>query len=212
MKINKIAIVGSGHIGGNLGIMLAKAGYEIFFSSRHPEHLKDLVTEAGPKARAGKVEDAVAFGDLVILSVPFKALREISLEVKQALKGKVVIDTSNPYPERDGVMAEEARNDPDGMGVLVSRLLPGARIVRGFNSVHFEELRKTVNSNGETVGLPLASDDQEGLEAAVELARRVGLDPVVVGGLKKAKLFDVGAPVYATGDSAREIKRKLHLQ
>lgn len=212
MTIRKVGIVGSGNIGGNIGVMLAKAGCEVFFSSRHPESLHELVEAAGPAARAGTVNEAIAFGDVVLLSIPLKAYRELDRETRQALSGKIVIDTSNPYPERDGAIAVEARQDPGGMGSVVARLLPGARIVRAFNTVYFEDLKKTVNKAGEKIGIPIASDDQEALEAAVELAGKVGLDPVVVGGLTKSKLFDVGTPVYATSASAREIKQKLRIE
>jgi len=212
MKINKIGIVGSGHIGGNLGILLAKAGYEIIYGSRHPDTLKDLVKSAGPKSCAGTVAEAIAFSDVIVVSVPLKALTELDAKTKEALKGKIVIDTSNPYPERDGVIAVEARKDPGGMGVFVSRLLPGARIVRAFNTVYFEDLKRTVNKNGEKIGIPIAGDDREGVKAAVELAERAGLDPVVVGGLSTSKLFDVGTAVYATSAPAREIRKKLDLK
>lgn len=211
MKINKIGIVGSGHIGGNLGVLLARAGYEVFLSSRHPDTLAKLVKAAGPKARAGSVSEAVAFGDVIVLSLPLKAIPELDAGTKDALRRKIVIDTSNPYPERDGAIAEEARRDPGGMGVFVSRLLPGARIVRAFNSVWFEDLKKTVNNRGEKIGIPIAGDDQEGVEAARELAEKAGLEPVVVGGLRTSRLFDVGTTVYATSDSAGEIRRKLNL-
>jgi len=212
MNIHKIGIVGSGHIGGNLGILLAKAGYEIFFSSRHPETLKDLVMIAGPKARFGTVAEAIAFGDVIVLSVPLKALPELGAEAKDALKGKIVIDTSNPYPERDGTIADEARKEPGGMGTFVAGLLPGARIVRAFNTVYFEDLKKTINKSDETIGIPIASDDQEGLQAASELVERAGLDPVVVGGLSTSKMFDVGTSVYATSAPARVIRKKLSLK
>ena len=212
MKIHKIGIVGSGHIGGTLGILFAKAGYEIFYSSRHPDTLKDLVKTAGLKARAGTVAEALAFGDVIVLSLPLKALPMLDAETTVALKGKIVIDTSNPYPERDGVIAEEARREPGGTGTLVARLLPGARIVRAFNTVYFEDLKKTVNKNGKKIGIPIASDDQEGLKAASELVEHAGLDPVVVGGLSTSKLFDVGTAVYATSASAREIREKLNLK
>lgn len=212
MRVKRIGIVGSGHIGGNLGVLLGKAGYEICFSSRHPESLQDMVAAAGPAAHAGTVAEAIAFGDVVLLSIPLKAYRELDSETKQALNGKIVIDTSNPYPDRDGVMAVEARQDPGGMGSVVSRLLPGARIVRAFNTVYFEDLKQTVNKNGEKIGIPIAGDDQEAVSVAVDLARDAGLDPVVVGGLVKAKLFDVGTPVYATSASASEIKAKLRIE
>jgi 8-hydroxy-5-deazaflavin:NADPH oxidoreductase len=212
MKINKIGIVGSGHIGGTLGILLAKAGYEVLYSSRHPDTLKDIVKTAGLKACAGTVAEAIAFGDVIVLSLPLKALPLLDVATKDALKGKIVIDTSNPYPERDGVIAEEARREPGGTGTLVARLLPGARIVRAFNTVYFEDLKKTVNKKGKKIGIPIASDDKEGLKAASELVERAGLDPVVVGGLKTSKSFDVGTIVYATSASAREIREKLNLK
>ena len=211
MKISKIGIVGSGHIGGTLGTLLAKAGYEIFYSSRHPGTLKDLVMTAGPKARAGNIAAAITFGEVIVLSLPLKALPALDAETKEALKGKIVIDTSNPYPERDGVIADEARREPGGMGTFVARLLPGARIVRAFNTVYFEDLKKTVNKNGNKIGIPIASDDQEGLKVAIELVKHAGLDPVVVGGLSTSKLFDVGTAVYATSDPAREIRVKLNM-
>jgi predicted dinucleotide-binding enzyme len=209
MNINKIGIVGSGHIGGTIGLLLAKAGYEIYYSSRHPETLKDLVKTVGPKASAGTVIDAIAFGDLIVLSVPLKAIPEFDAEIKEGLKGKIVIDTSNPYPERDGVIAEEARKDPGGMGAFVARLLPGARVVRAFNTVYFEDLKKTTSVK---IGIPIASDDQEGLQATAVLVDHAGLDPVIVGGLSASKLFDVGTEVYATGASAKEIRKKLNLK
>jgi 8-hydroxy-5-deazaflavin:NADPH oxidoreductase len=212
MKIKKIGIVGSGNIGGTLGILFARAGYEIFYSSRHPDMLQDLVRTAGPKARAGTVADAISFGDVVVLSLPLMALPELDAKTKEALKGKIVIDTSNPYPERDGKIAEEARKEQGGMGVFVARLLPGARIVRAFNSVYFADLKRTKNSKGDKIGIPLAGDDQEGLQAVSELVEHAGLAPVVVGGLSSSKLFDVGTAVYATSASAKEIKEKLRLK
>lgn len=211
-KINKIGIVGSGHIGGTLGILLAKAGYEILYSSRHPDTLKDLVKTAGPTARAGTVAESIAFGDVVVLSLPLKALPELDAEAKAALKGKIVIDTSNPYPERDGVIAEEARKEPGGMGTFVARLLPGARIVRAFNTVYFEDLKKTKTRSGEKIGIPIASDDQEGLKITSELVEQAGLAPVVVGNLSKSKLFDVGTAVYATSAPAGRIREILNLK
>lgn len=212
MKIQKIGIVGSGHIGGTLGTLLAKAGYEVFFSSRHPETLADLARDAGPKARAGTILEAIGFGDVVLLSMPMKAFPELDAAVKEALRGKIVIDTSNPYPERDGGIAEEAKKEPGGTGPFVARLLPGARIVRAFNTVYFEDLRKTVNAKGERIGIPVASDDEEGLEAAMELAENAGLEPVVVGGLATSKMFDVGTTVYATSASAKTIREALQLK
>ncbi len=156
--------------------------------------------------------EAIAFGEVIVLSVPLKAIPELDAETKESLKSKIVIDTSNPYPQRDGTIAEEARKEPGGMGTFVARLLPGARIVRAFNTVYSEDLKKTVNNKGEKIGIPIAADDEEGLKATAELVEQAGLDPVVVGGLSTSKLFDVGAAVYATSAPAREIREKLNLK
>lgn len=212
MKIHRIGIVGSGHIGGTLGTLFAKAGYEVLFSSRHPDTLKEVVKTAGPKACAGTVSEAVTFGDVIVLSVPLKAVPTIALETKEALKDKIVIDTSNPYPERDGAIAHEARKEPGGMGVFLTRFLSGARIIRAFNTVYYEDLKRTTTRGGEKIGIPIAGDDEEGLEAAVELVESAGLDPVVVGGLSASKSFDVGTAVYATSATAKKIREKLDLK
>ena len=158
------------------------------------------------------MDEAIAFGDVVVLSVPLKAIPEFDAKTKAALKGKIVIDTSNPYPERDGKIGEEGRKEPGGMGIFVSRLLPGARIIRAFNTVYFEDLKRTINKDGERIGVPIAGDDQEGLDAAMELVEQAGLEPVVVGGLSTSKMFDVGTPVYATSATAKEIRGKLNLE
>jgi predicted dinucleotide-binding enzyme len=211
-ELHKIGIVGSGHIGGTLGILLAKAGYEVLYSSRHPDKLKDLVKASGPKACAGNVAEAIAYGDVIVLSLPLKAIPELDAGIKEALKGKIVIDTSNPYPERDGMIAEEARKEPGGMGDFVARLLPGARIIRAFNTVYFEDLKKGINKAGEKIGISIAGDDQEGLSVTSELVKAAGLDPVVVGSLSTSKLFDVGTSVYATSAPAKKIREILNLK
>jgi predicted dinucleotide-binding enzyme len=110
------------------------------------------------------------------------------------------------------MLAEEARKEPGGMGTVVARLLPGARVVRAFNSVYYEDLKRTTNKRGEKIGIPIAADDQEGLDVTEVLVKRAGLEPVVVGGLSTSKLFDVGAAVYATSASADELREQLNLK
>jgi len=212
MKLEKIGIIGSGHIGGTLGILLAKAGYQVLFSSRHPEQLGGLVKSAGPTACAGTVAEAATYGEAIILSLPLKALPELDDRIRSVLRGKIVIDTSNPYPERDGTIAKRARKDTGGMGAFVARLLPEARIVRAFNTVYYEDLRRTVNGKGERIGIPIASDDREGLDVARQLVERIGLDPVITGGLETARSVDVGTAVYATSAPAAEIRKTLGLK
>jgi predicted dinucleotide-binding enzyme len=137
----------------------------------------------------------------------------VSAEDKQAPK---VMKKIEPLPRDLEIQLALSALPPhlrdNATGSFMARLLPGARIVRAFTTVYFEDLKKTINKGGEKIGIPIASDDQEGLEAAVELADHAGFDPIVVGSLSKSKMFDVGTAVYATSVSAREIKQKLKLK
>ena len=99
----RIATIGAGRMGGSVGTAWAKAGHDVMFSSRHPETLKDLVASAGPHARAGTVKDAVAFGDVIVLLVPYSAMPDLAKDYGKALAAKpLVIDVSNPSERRDG--------------------------------------------------------------------------------------------------------------
>lgn len=205
----KIGIIGSGNIGGTLGRLWAMAGHELFYSSRHPEQLAPLVARSGPRAQAGSIEDAARFGEVVLLSVPYGALPELGPRLTPLLSGKVVLDTGNPYPERDGSLAREVLATGQGAGVGTARHLPGARIVRAFNSVWSRILRNEAHREGDRVGVPLASDDEVALAQAADLVRDAGFDPVPVGPLKAAARFDVGTPVYNTGMSGPDVRRAL---
>ena len=104
----RIGIIGSGNIGGAVGLKWAEAGHEILFSSRHTEELTELVERAGPRARAGPPAEAAAFGDVVLIAVPYAALPQVGQDYAPLMQGKVVIDCGNPYPRRDGPMADDA--------------------------------------------------------------------------------------------------------
>src|SRR5215469_5009604 len=111
----KIAFIGSGREGGALGRLFAKAGHPVMFSSRHPENLKDLVASAGPLAQAGTVEQAVAFGDVIVLAVPYTAMEEIGKTYGSTLAKKaLVMDVSNPIPRRDGEDFVKSVNEQGG--------------------------------------------------------------------------------------------------
>ena len=205
----KIGIIGAGRIGGTLATLWAKAGHEVLVSSRHPDQLQDLARSLGPKARAGTPREAAVFGEVVLISVPYGALPQIGKDLQNELKGKVVLDTGNPYPERDGEMAEEARRK--GTGVASAEFLPGVRLVRAFNAISYRNLRSEAHRSGELVGIPIAADDQKALDVAARLVRDAGFEPVIVGPLSKAKLFDVGSPVYTQLLTAKELKARLGL-
>jgi predicted dinucleotide-binding enzyme len=205
----RIGVIGTGHIGGNLATLWAKAGHELVISSRHPEELQDLARALGPKVRVGTPREAAAFGEVVLISVPYMALPQVGRDFSSELAGKVVLDTGNPYPQRDGPMAEEARRK--GTGVASAEYLPGTRLVRAFNAINYNDLESEAHRSGERVAIPLAGDDQDALAAAERLVRDAGFDPVVVGPLSRAREFDVGTQVYTQVLTAKQLRKALGL-
>ena len=206
----KIGIIGTGNIGGALATHWSKAGHELLISSRHPEELQDLAKSLGPKVRVGTPREAAQFGDVILLSVPYKATPDIGRELASELKGKILLDTGNPYPFRDGAMAEDARKR--GTGVTSKEFLPGVRLVRAFNAINAGNLAKDGNRKPERLAIPLASDDAGALEVAQRLVRDAGFDPVVVGGLDRAREFDVGTKVYTRLLTAKQLRQELGLK
>jgi 8-hydroxy-5-deazaflavin:NADPH oxidoreductase len=208
----KIGVIGSGKIGGLIGRLWVQAGHDVRFSSRHPEKLATMVKELGPHASAGGVEDAAAFGEVLLVSVPYSALPALGQSLASQIRGKVVLETGNVYPARDGAMAQEVIDSGLGSGVFSAKYLAGARLVRAFNSVWDQTLAKAAAQHrGQQIGIPLAGADPEALEIAARLVRDAGFEPAIVGGLDQAKRFDVGAAIYNTGMSAEDIKRTLGL-
>jgi len=205
----KIGVIGSGRIGGTLGSLWVKAGHEVLFSSRHPEELKELAERLGPRARAGMPREAAVYGEVVLVSVPYHAVPQIGRDFADELAGKVVLETGNPYPSRDGEMAVKARIR--GTGVSSAEFLPGVRLVRAFNTIPYYDLRSEAHRSGDRVAIPLASDDPEALKIASQLVKDAGFEPVVVGPLSRAKDFDFGTPVYARALTADELRRQLGL-
>jgi hypothetical protein len=203
----KIGIIGAGRIGGTLGEHWVRAGHEVLLSSRHPENLKDLADRLGPLARAGTPREAAAFGEVILIAVPYGALPQVGRDFAGEMRGKVVLDAANPFPQRDGAVAEDARKK--GTGVASPEHLPGVRLVRAFNTIPFGVLRAQAHRAGERVAVPLAGDDRQALEIAVRLVTDAGFEPVVVGPLARARDFDVGTPAFGKGLTARELRQAL---
>jgi predicted dinucleotide-binding enzyme len=186
-----------------------QAGHEVLLSSRHPEQLQQLAHSLGPRARTGTPREAALFGEVVLISVPYKALPQLGHDLATELRGKVVLDTCNPYPQRDGDMALEARRK--GTGVASPEFLPGVRLVRAFNAINAGDLAGEAHRRGERYAIPLAGDDAQALETAQRLVRDAGFEPVVVGGLARARDFDVGTPVYTRLLTAPQLRQQLGL-
>jgi predicted dinucleotide-binding enzyme len=205
----KIGIIGAGEIGGTLAKLWAQAGHEVLVSSRHPERLATLVAAIGSRARAGTPREAALFGEVVLISVPYGALPQVGHDLAAELKGKIVLDTGNPYPQRDGDMALAARRK--GTGAASAEFLPGVRLVRAFNAINSGDLAGEAHRRGELYAIPLAGDDPEALATAQRLVRDAGFEPVVVGGLARAREFDVGTAVYTRLMTAPQLRRALGL-
>ena len=179
-------------------------------SARDLGPVKELAAQLGPTAQVGTPQQAAAWGDVVVVTVPYSALPQIGHDYAAQLKGKIVIDTCNPYLGRDGDMAKDAI--AKGTGVMDPIYLPGTRLVRAFNSITYAALAQDGHHPGELYGIELAADDPVALTVVKRLVTDAGYEPVVVGGLSTAKKFDQGAPVYPKAMLASDMRTALGLK
>ena len=208
-----ISTIGAGREGGALGALFVKAGHRVMFSSRHPDTLKGLLDELGPLARAGTVAEAVEFGDVVMVVVPYTAMEQIGKDYGNALAKKVlVIDVSNPIARRDGAEIVKWVDEQGGAGLATAKLLPGAHIVRAFNAINYAKLSADAHRQDKLVGVPIAGDDRHAIDIASSLIRAIGFDPVVIGGLAMGKYLVPGTPLGGEHSAAeiRQIVTSLH--
>ena len=206
----RIGIIGTGDIGGALARHWGNAGHELLISSRHPERLQALAREIGPNVKVGTPREAAAFGTVVLVSVPYHATAQVGRDYANELRGKVVLDTGNPYPSRDGEMA--VRDRQRGTGVASKEYLPGTKLVRAFNAINAVPLANEAFRKPERIGIPLASDHEDALRVASQLVTDAGFDPVIVGDLSRAREFDFGTDVYVRSYSAAKIREMLGLK
>ena len=202
----RIGIIDTGRIGGALARHWTAAGHEVLMSSRNPDELQPLAKELGPRARVGNPADASAFGEVVLVSVPYGAMPQIGKDNAAALKGKIVLDTSNPSEGRDGAMAIPAQKK--GAGIATAEFLPGTRVVRAFNCIPAASLANAANRKPERLAIPIGGDDPAAIAMGERLVRDAGFDPVVVGTLAQTRQFDLGQPL-ARGDMTAAGLRKL---
>ena len=200
----KIGVIGSGNVGGTLGTLWVKAGHSVMFSSRHPEELTDLVKSAGPNAQAGSVSDAAAWGDVIVLSVPYGAMPELSEQLQGKLDGKVVFSTSNPFSGRDAEVGRKALE----MGVASAdqQYLPGIRLVRAFNAIGYASMK---DQSGKDKAIAVFADDAQARDMGARLVRDAGFLPVIFP-LARANEGLPGGPLSGLWSEA-ELKRKVGL-
>ena len=205
----RIGVIGSGNIGGTIGGLWVKKGHPVFFSSRHPEELKDMIAKLGSLANAGTVEEAVTFGDVLFIAVPYGAIPQIGKDYSAKMKGKVMLDACNAVSTRDGAIADEV--EQNGIGVTTQKYFPGVRIVRAFNTMSYMVFAREANRLDPKLVIPIAGDDPQAVQIAAALVRDAGFDPVVVGKLADAARFQRGAAGYGQAVTAAELKQKLSL-
>ncbi|WP_327351196.1 NADPH-dependent F420 reductase [Streptomyces sp. NBC_01304] len=190
-----LGLIGSGMIGTSLARLAVAAGIEVVLSNtRGPDSLAGLVAELGGRARAATPEEAAQAGDLVVAAVPLTAFGRLPAA---ALAGRTVLDTANYYPERDGRVAELEAGDLTS-SALLQRHLPGAHVVKAFNTITPHQLFSLARPAGgpDRSALPLAGDDPEAKTAAARLLDVLGYDAVDIGTLADSWRSEPDTPVY----------------
>ena len=191
----RIGLVGSGNIGGTLAGLLVRAGHEVALSnSRGPETLADRVAELGPSARAATVPEAAVFGDVVVVAIPLGRFRELPAE---PFTGKIVVDADNYYPRRDGRIAELESGEATSTELL-ARHLPGARVLKAFNTIYFGHLRERGRPAAparDRLAIPMAGDDSEAKAVLTDLIDQIGFTAVDTGPLHESWRQEPDTPV-----------------
>jgi predicted dinucleotide-binding enzyme len=203
-----LGLIGAGHIGSQLARLAIANGYSVVISnSRGPETLSGLVAELGPKARAATPAEAAKAGDIVVVTLPLKNYKTVPVE---PLAGKVVIDTNNYYPQRDGHIPE-LDNESTTVSELLQAHLPKSKVVKAFNHLYAASL----TTDGQLAGsnnrraLVIAGDDKDAKETVTRLIDQFGFDTVDVGPLKEGWRIQRDTPGYGPRRNAEELRRDL---
>lgn len=204
-----IGIIGAGWLGGAVGKIWVEAGHQVLFASRHPEKQQRAASALGPLTSGGAIEDAAAFGEAVLIAVPYRALEGVGLALRAPLAGKIVLDACNPYGPDPAALIRDV--EAEGVALASARLLPRARLVRAFSAVDATAIEASAAGRGPRLGVPLASDDAEALRVAEQLVRDAGCDPVAVGGLAAGRRFQRGGAGFRAHLSAPDLRRALGL-
>jgi len=203
-----IGLIGAGHIGSQLARLAVKNGYDVVVSnSRGPDTLADLVAELGPHARAAVPEEAAKAGDIVVVTIPLKDLRDVPVA---PLAGKIVIDTLNYYPQRDGHIAD-LDNEKTTTSEMVQHHLPESHVVKAFNHIYAAEL----TTHGQPAGSPnrralaIAGNDPAAKKAIAVLLDQFGFDAVDLGPLSESWRIQRDTPGYGPRRTAEELRKDL---
>ena len=191
----KIGIIGAGRIGQAVASRLVAAGHEVMLSnSDGPESLKTVKEALGREAHAGRVQDAAAYGEVVFVAIPVAAMYDLPAA---ELDGKIVVDATNYYPQRDGQIPE-LDDGSIGSSELLARDLPGSRVVKAMNTMSYVRLAREAKPAGAAgrLAIPLAGDDLVAKEIVSGLIDDMGFDPVDAGTLADGRNQQPGTAVY----------------
>ena len=208
MTVKTIGLIGAGHIGSQLARLAVRHGYDVVVSnSRGPDTLADLIRELGSHARAGTSAQAAEAGDIVVVTIPLKNIADVPVA---PLAGKIVIDTNNYYPERDGHIAE-LDNEATTTSELLQRHLRSSKIVKAFNHISAAAL----TTEGQPAGTPgrralvIAGDDANAKHSVARLIDQFGFDVVDIGPLSESWRIQRDTPAYGPRRTAQELRRDL---
>ena len=203
-----IGLIGAGHIGSQVARLAVAHGYSVVVSnSRGPETLADLIKELGPKARAATPIDAAKAGDIVVVTIPLKNYRSVPVE---PLAGKIVIDTNNYYPQRDGHIPE-LDDESSTTAELLQAHLPRSKVVKAFNHIYAAEL----TTHGQPAGTPnrralaIAGDDANAKSTVTKMLDAFGFDTVDAGPLEEGWRIQRDTPGYGPRRNAEELRKDL---
>ncbi len=192
----RIGLVGAGNIGTALAGNLVALGHDVALAnSRGPDTLAGLVEQLGERAQAVSVEEAARSGDVVVVTIPLGRVSELPAE---AFDGKVVIDTCNYYPERDGQIAS-LDDGSTTTSELVAQQLPGATVIKAFNAIasqHLADQGDATKAPGSRRAIPVAGDDPAAKQLVEQLIDQQGFDPVDAGPLSASRPFENGGELY----------------
>ncbi|ALJ03690.1 NADP oxidoreductase [Pseudalgibacter alginicilyticus] len=203
----KIGVIGSGNIGGNLGKHWSKVGHQVLFSSRHPKNLKSLVNESGKNAKAVSVADAfIANADVYLLAVPFNAIGEIAELYAGEYRDKVIIDATNPYPQRDGALAQKVIEANYNASEYTAMKFGTAKTVKAFNTIQAEHLKNDAFKTYNKLTIPFAAQDEEGRSVGKQLIEDIGFDTLYIGNLSDTNIMDPHKAIYGKALQKDELK------
>jgi predicted dinucleotide-binding enzyme len=190
-------LIGSGRIGRTVARLALDAGHQVVLSnSRGPESLAGLAAELGDRASAATPEEAARQADVVVVTIPLSAYRQVPAE---ALRDKVIIDTMNYYPQRDGLIAE-LEDESTTTSELLQAHLPGAHVVKAFNNIFFAHLASLARPSGSSdrSALAIAGDDADAKAVVTGLLDEIGYDTVDLGPLAEGWRIQRDTAAYGT--------------